>query len=332
MFTKIISRIDSSLRCIANAALICLGLLTAGLTVPGTAHAGCTVVPPRTAIVMLSGNINVPRDAPVGTELARFTWKTSKFQFASNCSRGSVLLSNSVTPVSGPGSNGIYPTNVAGVGVKIGLNDSSVSGDMVFPNSYSFNNTGPNSIIVWSNLTIFYSLVKTGPIEGGSVDQLPSAAMMLDGKSYLTIQGSGLAVVRASSCSTPDVQVNLGRSNLADLKNVGATSKAVAFDLKFNNCPAGLKTITYGFDSPSGFVNAAGGVIALSGSSGAKGVGIQLMDDAGKAVRLDQTHVVAPNVAGGSFAVPLQAALYRTSQVVTGGSFSASLTFTMSYH
>ncbi|MCA7926030.1 fimbrial protein [Burkholderia cenocepacia] len=306
------------------------------MAVSGLAFAGCALTGTRSAVVLLSGNIDTGRDAPLGAEIARLTWNTTNFKFATNCTPGPVTLANTVTPNMGPAVGNLYPTSIKGVSVRIGLNDTTVNGDMIFPNSYTLQ-VGPGSPIlpglpiIWPNLTVFYSLIKTGPIDGGVITKLPDAAMTVDGKTYLTVRGEGYVTLKAASCTTPDVSVKLGRHSMAEFPGVGATSKPIAFDLKIDNCPDGLKSIGYRFEAPAGTLDAAGGVVALNASSTAKGFGVKLMDGAGKAIDLRRSYEIAPRPGLRSYSVPLQGALYRTAMNASGGSADAVLTVTMSY-
>ncbi|WP_175877614.1 fimbrial protein [Burkholderia sp. BCC0097] len=306
------------------------------MAVSGLASAGCVLADTRAPVVVLSGNIDTGRDAPLGAEIARFTWNTTDFTFGTRCTPGTVTLANTVTPNMGPGVGNLYPTSIKGVSVRIGLNDTSVNGDMIFPNSYTLK-AGPGSpifpgvSIMWRNLTVFYSLVKTGPIDGGAITRLPDAAMALDGKTYLVARAVGNVTLKAASCTTPDVSVSLGRHSMAEFPGVGATSKPIAFDLKIDNCPDGLKSIGYRFEAPAGTLDAAGGVIALNASSTTKGFGVKLMDGAGKAIDLRRSYEIAPRPGLRSYSVPLQGALYRTAMNASGGRADAVLTVTMSY-
>ncbi|WP_080400515.1 fimbrial protein [Burkholderia ubonensis] len=299
------------------------------------AHAECNVISqtPTYGMAPMSGTINVPRDVAVGTELARMTFTlASKMDFA-YCAAGDILVLDrklSSTPHLPPTPNKVYPTNLPGIGVKFLY--ASNAEPLPYQTSLTAGTTGNWSM--YAGTTFSYVFVATGPVSGGSITpaDLPTASFELRGKAYLIVQAIGSLKFAALSCKTPDVTVDMGTVRAADMKSVGATSTPVGFKVAANNCPAGLSKITYQFKAPNGVIDPAAGVIALSDDSTARGFALKLMDENGSALRFDSPYPINVAPTGGSYALPLKAAYYRTSQKISSGSANAILTFTMTYN
>ncbi|WP_080406395.1 fimbrial protein [Burkholderia ubonensis] len=308
----------------------CLLLLTTF-----SAHAACNLytdgtVPGRRSIT-LSGSLNVPRDAAIGTEIGRMTYVLpSRFNFA-YCNTATRILIDEVlssTPHLPPVMDKVYPTGVQGIGVK--FTDDGVA----LPAQLSMTTQSNTTLYLGSNNTYSYVFVVTGPVSGGTIgaSDLPTATFLMDGKPYFSVNAVGVVSINALSCKTPDVSVDMGTVRSADLKSVGSTSAPVAFKVEANGCPAGISKITYQFKAPNGVVDPAAGVVALTDDSTAQGIALKLMDESGAALRLDSPYALSVKPGVGSYALPLKAAYYRTSPMISSGSANAILTFTMSYN
>ncbi|UOB59418.1 type 1 fimbrial protein [Burkholderia pyrrocinia] len=299
------------------------------------AHAECNVISqtPVYGMVPLSGTINVPRDVAVGTELGKMVMTLAeRLDYASCSTAGTMVLDRklSSTPHLPPTSDKVYPTNLPGVGVKF-LYGSSTD---PFPYQSSITVKAGSVWGMGAGTTFTYVFVATGPVSGGTIEatDLPTASFELRGNAYLTVQAIGSLNFAALSCKTPDVTVDMGTVRAADMKSVGATSNPVSFKVAANNCPAGISKITYQFKAPNGVLDAAAGVVALSDDSTARGFALKLMDENGAALRFDSPYPINVAPTGGSYALPMKAAYYRTSQTISSGSANAILTFTMSYN
>ncbi|WP_322079328.1 fimbrial protein [Burkholderia cepacia] len=297
------------------------------------AHAECTVLnsTPQNRMVQLSGNISIPRDVAVGTELGRATYTMpDQFPYAYCSTSGTMVLDRklSSTPHLPPTPDKVYPTNVPGIGVKF------IYGSTVLPYQSSLATNADKTWSINANTQFSYVFIATGPVSGGTVNatDLPTASFELGGRAYLVISAVNSIRFTALSCKTPDVTVDMGTVRAADMKSVGASSAPVSFKVAANNCPAGISKLTYQFKAPNGVLDAAAGVVALSEGSTARGFALKLMDENGAALRFDSPYPVNVAPTGGSYALPLKAAYYRTSQTISSGSANAILTFTMSYN
>ncbi len=94
-----------------------------------------------------------------------------------------------------------------------------------------------------------------------------------------------------------------------------------------------MNSIQYQFIPVNAVLDATNGVLALSSDSTAAGVGLQLKDSSGKALKYNTQYTLASysSSVGGSYTIPLTANYYQTSESVTPGSANAVLIFTMLY-
>lgn len=152
--------------------------------------------------------------------------------------------------------------------------------------------------------------------------------VMSQGANTITIEGGG-------TCTTPDVNVVLPPVVTSNFSGADSGAGTTPFDLRFNNCPAGFHSVDYYFTPKTSILNATAGVVASDDSSTAGGIGIQLTQADGAALRFGRNNIYrlayTPNAAG-SYSVPLQAAYYQLgSTPPSGGTVRTSITFTADY-
>lgn len=319
-------------RLFSSALLLLMGA-------PASAWAGCFgtgLTSPEIGTIQLTGTVVVPRDVPVGTELARFRW-TNPFprdiQMAS-CEPGpySVEMAVPVAPYT-PATSGVYPTNVAGVGVQV-----TTTGGRVFPQIVN-GDAGPVGAGLYNGGSgVYYIFVKTGPVAGGEVTgvDVPTVTQTyLPSAPIFRVSGAGSITFTAASCVTPDVVVDLGHHLKNEFTGAGHTTANVDFNLQLNSCPAGMTSIKYRIDPVTTVQLPAQSVVALDGTSTASGVGVQLLTASGGAHPLgpgtDQVFTSYSPTTGGSYTIPLKARYYQTGASVTPGLANTTMMFTMTY-
>lgn len=158
----------------------------------------------------------------------------------------------------------------------------------------SWVNSGPSKAAQFG-VTTRAAFVKTGPIAGGAVNLRNVGQAQMD-RAAGGLAGSGL-------------------------------------HRWLNHCPAGLNRIQYRADAVTAVADANRSVVSLDAASGARGVGVQLLDGQGNVLPLGSNLTLAgynPAV-GGNHAIPLQARYYQTAAPVTAGSANTSVTFTLTY-
>jgi len=167
--------------------------------------------------------------------------------------------------------------------------------------------------------------------------QKVGTAKSVGGGTYLIgqmLQGTA-TFVGGGTCTTPNVHVILPTVVASGFSAPGSTRGTTPFNLEFQSCPAGLYGIGYYLTPATAIVDAAQGVIALDGSSSATGVGLQLTEDSGAALKFGQANIYQlayDSSRVNSYTVTLNAAYYRTgSAPVTSGNVKSSMTVTLRY-
>ncbi|MDZ3829611.1 fimbrial protein [Pseudomonas monsensis] len=163
-----------------------------------------------------------------------------------------------------------------------------------------------------------------------------------DGVSPLAMATNGTTIV-PQSCETPDIKVDMGSHDMSSFAHNGAYSEPVKFDISLNNCPPGIKKVTYTLKptltSPS--QNSTRGIVKLSADSTAQGVALQVLNSDGNPLVLHQSYVFADySSAGGNLKIPLSARYFRVAETGGNGGFdkgmragtaNATIAFVMSY-
>jgi major type 1 subunit fimbrin (pilin) len=156
-------------------------------------------------------------------------------------------------------------------------------------------------------------------------------------------------IITVLTCQTPDVNVDMGTQTPADFPGVGAPSnKSRAFNLSFNNCPAGvadssdpeslsglIHNVQYRIDpiSPDRVVAGYSNVVALdSGTSQAGGIGIQLYDSTGAVFPLATLRPLGgfDGTKASSYSVSMKASYFRTG-AISPGTGNATMLMTVQY-
>ena len=178
-------------------------------------------------------------------------------------------------------------------------------------------------------------IVKTGELAAKINVPSGSLGKLRAGELNLTLLNlSNPIVLNAASCQTPSVPVAMGDDyRLIDFDRAGATPRVVKFNIGLNDCQTGVKKVTYSLKATTQVINAQKGIVALNGTSTAKGLGLQLLNDAGQPLALDTTYTFSAfNTSGKNFNIPLAAAYYRLAEgVISAGSANTDVTFIISY-
>ncbi|RDK08675.1 type 1 fimbrial protein [Cupriavidus lacunae] len=144
--------------------------------------------------------------------------------------------------------------------------------------------------------------------------------------------GSATGTIGVGACLTPDVTADLGTHDSKEFSGQGSAASATAFNIALNNCPSGIGSVKYQVDAVTSVLDASKSVVALTATSTATGVGVQVLDNAGNVLPLGQPIAFAGyNSSGGNFTIPLKARYYQTGSRVTGGTADSAMTFTMNY-
>lgn len=323
----------------------------------------------QTVTLTMPSSVTVPRDAPVGTRLTGW-FNVPNVSNYYNCTVSGVVAAGMVfepqsmtkagMTVAAPngGTYTVWNTNVPGVGVAIGVSafanqcGSQPWMDLgkpsgTFPSPWTGASCNTDGIVtsITNGGQAQAALIKTGPITAGTV----TGGVLFVGASATKIGSGGVYTVAASplvsfsltptiiyvaACTTPNVTVNMGSPLQSEFKGIGSTTKnPVAVNVAVNACPSGLSSIQYQFNPVNAVLDSTNGVLALSSDSTASGIGLQLKDNSGTALKYNTQYTLTSYNAstGGSYTIPLTARYYQTSAIVKPGSANAVLTFTMMY-
>lgn len=307
------------------------------MAVCSNASASCTYmngyVPSNIQLDLGGGVHMVPRDAPVGTVLYEVRKKFPDGEYYATCTPLTQTARHwdlPTTPLPLVGGN-TYQTGVQGIGVKV----SSLGNP--FPRS---SQPLSDSITVdywWGTTDLVYSFVKTGPISGGTVNgaSLPRVRYSLDNHALLIYDAAavGTTTFVTGACGTPDVEVNMETQKTSAFTGIGTRVGMRDFDIALNQCPPGLKSITYSLNAVNGVVDATNAVARLGGSSTATGVGVQITDRSNNPITFGSARTAAAYrpAEGGNISIPLRAWYYQTGAQVAAGRADAYVEFTMSY-
>ncbi|MCA7921136.1 fimbrial protein [Burkholderia cenocepacia] len=239
---------------------------------------------------------------------------------------------------------GTYPTNVAGVGVRLraGTRDW-------FPVTNSIGNS--TTSLSWVSAKMEIQFVKTGPITAGGVIQGEVAGIWLDNKSYqvvsFVVRGGIYIKPDVPTCATSAKQIRVAMSPSGNLSagqfhGVGTTTPERDFSIRLN-CSGGMMgTSTRVFatltdqSSPGNRSN----LLSLAPDSNASGLAVQILrngsplafgPDSSTAGTINQWMAGEVPAGQSTFDIPLTAHYLQTATSVKPGKANANATFTLSY-
>ncbi|MBN3764313.1 fimbrial protein [Burkholderia sp. Ac-20365] len=308
--------------------------------------------------VLDAGTISIPVNAAPGTTIT--THAPESFQF--NChydpkyqpkfaTDNTLYADFSTNAARAPGFNNVYATDVPGLGVRYTFNSSQCNahGAVLTNNSLRLScpMRGFFNEPLYAYLSVTWSLVVTGPIASGAttLSKAPTVSLGFTTSAnngywnqppLYTGSASGSLALATCSVDQPNVSVDLPTIEARALaQGVGAVAGPVPFSLSLTCVGGGTAfiTITDGVDPAN-----RGTTLGASKDSTARGVGVQLLDPAGKLIAYGPDSN-APGNPGqwkvgaapqGTLKIPLTARYVRTADV-SAGSVRALATFTMSF-
>ncbi|MCS3429671.1 fimbrial protein [Klebsiella sp. BIGb0407] len=352
---------------------------------------------PRTDDIPLAPvNISAGVDMPNGTVLYRGSWFGGTPDYQIICSTNTsperfyytfkLGIQSAPRPLSAwsgsPYAGKVYETGIPGIGVAITDGNSAVTLDAPFANGGNRSGTiesGSKNFRVMGS-TRYINFIKIGNIIPGryplTAANLPTAKIFFDnpaGQANVSgfpitsniLRYSGSITISSQTCSTPDVNVPMGKYDAdIDLSGIGSSTPWVDVNLEMRNCPTfngyynnantvSLFNFTTGGTGsiPSSTNNRIGlrlspNTSVISNSSGimaidstvdeaASGVGIQI--GWGRPVpvpfRLDQEQVMdLPKDGSPTIRIPLSARYTQIANRITPGRADGKATFTINYY
>ena len=286
---------------------------------------------PSEVLLKGPGVISMPADL----ENDRTVYESSHIARGTNnmtCS-GITPIGLIINPALGPApaSGYTFPIKNSGLALQI---FSSYAEPKYTINVFGERTIGNTNVSPTYGVRFVYRFVKIGTIKHGTVIGPFTVGVIKYGTMVShNVTMTGSLIISASSCKTPDVSVNMGDYVASEVTGSRGQTYPVNFDIALNACPEGINRVTYSLQANTPVIDSESGLVALDGASGAKGVGLRIMDGDGTPLALDKAHAFsAYDVQGGDFKIPLSAAyIHLEDQPLGFGTANTSMTFTMSY-
>lgn len=179
--------------------------------------------------------------------------------------------------------------------------------------------------------------IKTLAIVVLSALSLSSAAALADTTTVnggtVHFKGEVVNAACAVDAGSVDQTVQLGQVRTASLKQAGATSSAVGFNIQLNDCDTTVATKAAVAFLGTAIDATRTDVLALQSSAAgsATNVGVQILDRTGNALTLDgATFSAQTTLNNGTNTIPFQARYFATG-AATPGAANADATFKVQY-
>ncbi len=295
-----------------------------------------------------AGPYSVPRDAAVGSQVARA--QTTAAATGISCA---LIQTASVNGTEISAGSGVYQTSVTGIGVSFYIvNGASLTLITSTGGGYTSGTIGAPGNGALPGIQA--NLVVTGPVVSGySLTSLPSVTVTFTPTGSCS-WSSGIANTLATSASnsavvpitctvtTPTVSVNLPVVSLSALAAIGKTAGDTSFPIGLS-CAAGANVYITLSDAttPSNTTS----LLTLDSTSTAQGIKLRILNGAGAvdfgpdSAAPGTTHQWFLGASSNINGIPLTVQYYRDdtnpagtgSATLSAGSVHAQATFTMSY-
>ncbi len=287
-----------------------------------------------TVNVNMESSISIPRDAANGTVLYESTSLPITNPTSYTCSASHLYGMENRRGDSKPTTD-IFPIYNTGFSWQFSLGKDPIRGYGGIKNPAGYYNTGNSAT---------FRLIKTGDISSNpEISAGVIGSLRVDSTRQLSIYIKSTTKIISQSCESPDIKVNMGEHDIGIFQEDGSYSPSTNFYIKLNNCPVGVKKVTYSLTTTpsSPAADSARGIVELNKSSTAKGIGLQILNKNQQPLALNQSYIFSEySSAGGHFSIPLIARYIRI--IPTGkygphdtgmraGVANAEVSFVMSY-
>lgn len=334
-------------------------------------------------------NISAGSDLPLGSVIYRGTWYDSNWNNLMRCTSdnpsgetGTVSyklgIDSSPYPLSSwsgsPYGGNVYNTNIPGIGIAVWYAGNTVTTTKFFTllGNRQINIPASNSYYDGISSAFDISLVKIGPTPTGNYaitgSSLPVVKYFYTAGSNVaglpitvrTVTFSGSLNVSAQTCTTPEVNVNLGTYDTSSLTSVGSATPWIDSSIRMTNCPkfqgyfnngnpVNLSTGSAPTSTSNQFgvtltpistiLDAANGIMSLTPSpTSATGVGIQIAQGTSSTTSPalfdfnKESMTDLPKTGDSDITYPLVSRYIKMSPHVTPGPADGKVTFTLNYY
>lgn len=276
---------------------------------------------------LTAGSLAIPQDAPIGTVIYEDSLQQKELYY--KCS-SQYISGMFMTPALGVPSGNTYPLGKTGLSFRI-KSPNTFAPEVAPP--ASFPATVTRSYIAGGTYTlqIFKSaeLSSNSVIAAGELGQLRAEELL-----FITFNLANPINLNTASCQTPAVSVQMGDDyQLDEFDKSGDTPRVIKFNIALNQCQRGIQKVTYQLKANTPAIDPKKGIVSLNTGSSAKGIGLQLMNEAGQPITLDTPYPFSGfNHSGTDFKIPLSAAYIRLADsTLEAGTANSEVSFIVSY-
>lgn len=273
----------------------------------------------------VNASLTIPQDAPIGTVIFEQSLHAAEHIFT--CT-SATRYGFSMNPALGAPSDSTYPLGKTGLSFRIKTPNPNIP---IMPPPFNIGSGTYTTNGGTYGIEIFKSaeLSLQSEIAAGFLGNLQTSDLV-----FVKFNLANPITLNTASCQTPAVSVQMGDDyRLVEFDKSGATPRVIQFNLALNQCQRGIKKVTYQLKATTKVLNAQKGIVALNANSTAKGIGLQLMNEAGNPIALDTTYPFSAfNTTDTDFTIPLSAAYYRLADsTLEAGTANTEVTFIVNY-
>lgn len=272
----------------------------------------------------LTLGLTIPQDAPNGTIIYEET-STLASRVKVTCNGGGMYGFSINKTLGNVTSGSVFPLGVPGLSFRI-FDDSYLYAPSPQPGDFT---------MTFPSTTYRLEIIKSGELSSqSSIPPVYLGEFGLGGTPAARFKLINPITVNAASCQTPSVMVAMGDDyELSEFEKIGDTSPAIKFNIALNNCNRGIQKVTYELKANTPIIDVQKGVVALDTGSSAKGIGLQLKNEAGQPISFGTPYQFSGfNSTGTNFNIPLSASYIRLADgILEPGTANTNISFIMSY-
>lgn len=299
-----------------------------------TMNAYATCTPYDTSWTVNPGNITVHSSDPVGTSYLYYPMDYAGYACPDTATYNGGVKSYAAALSYTGGGRAYFDSGVSGIGFSLASLLVQTT-EWIPPGQYSitdyFDSTPSN--YYWRSA---FEFVKTGPIAGGSFYSGIVAAYIISENGawqqetpiYMGL-GSVTVIQDACTLTTSTADTSLGAWNVQYFTGIGTQTTSTPINLNFSCDNAGVKVLaTISADADT---SQPGTIKLASGTTPAKGLGVQIVDAYNNPVPLNTQFTVTTSTNAGIYSPGWKAHYIQTASQVSAGDGNASLSVTFNY-